>query len=250
MRTLIVDDERHARAEIRYMLSTHSHVNVVGEAENSDQALEMIRRLEPQLLFLDIQLQGDTGFDLLARLTAPQPKIIFTTAYSEFALRAFQVNALDYLVKPVKAALLNEALLRAMATCQPSTADPGDTEHPQGTDTAQLKLTADDRVFIRDDTSCWFLPIRDIVLLEAEGNYTRVHCSRAKPLISKTLNALEERLPESLFFRANRSQIINLTCIEAMENWFSGNLKARLNGGLEVEISRRQATLFRQRKSL
>ncbi|HSI84454.1 MAG: LytR/AlgR family response regulator transcription factor [Candidatus Methylacidiphilales bacterium] len=253
MRALIVDDERHARLEMKRLLRAHPEVEVVGEAESIDEALQMILEHDPDLLFLDVQLRSDTGFDLLARLTPPLPKIIFTTAYDAYALRAFQVNALDYLLKPVEPSRLSEALqrvgrmeLRPQGEADAASEDNGPATVLPGSG----KFTESDRVFIREEERCWFLPIRDIRLLESEGNYTRIYCPEARPLIYRSLNSLEIRLPESLFFRANRSQLINLTCIESIENWFSGNLKVRMRGGMDVEISRRQAVAFRERSSL
>ena len=240
MRALIIDDERPARAEMQRLLKPHPEIEIVGEASSSRDALQIITKLNPDLLFLDVQMQGDTGFDLLAQLPAPLPKVIFTTAYDEYALRAFEVNALDYLLKPVDPIRLNEALQRAIR--------PSHDQHPEMAGGTQFH--ENDRVFIREEDHCWFLPIREIRLLESEGNYTRVHFADKKPLIYRSLNALEERLPGTLFFRANRSQIINVTLIENIENWFSGNLKTHLRGGGEAEMSRRQAALFRERASL
>jgi two-component system LytT family response regulator len=240
MRAFIIDDERPARSEMKRLLKPHPEIEVVGEASNSADALQMISKLTPDLLFLDVQMQGSTGFDLLAQLTAPLPKVIFTTAHDEYALRAFEVNALDYLLKPVEPERLNEALLRA---ARPAKDEPFEVD-------GDSKFTESDRVFIREEDRCWFLPVREIRLLESEGNYTRIHFADKNPLLYRSLNALEGRLPTALFFRANRSQIINLTLIENIENWFSGNLKVSLRGGNEVEISRRQAALFRERASL
>jgi two-component system, LytTR family, response regulator len=245
MKALIIDDERPARAEMKRLLKPHPEIEIVGEAASSSDALQMIAKLTPDLLFLDVQMHGDTGFDLLAQLPAPLPRVIFTTAYDEYAVRAFEVNALDYLLKPVEPARLTEALQRATKPVQAATAG---GEHPEMD--GETKFTESDRVFIREEDRCWFLPVREIRLLESEGNYTRVHFADKKPLIYRSLTALEERLPAALFFRANRSQIVNVTLIDTMENWFSGNLKARLRGGDEIEMSRRQAALFRERASL
>ena len=240
MRAVIIDDERPARAEMKRLLKPHPEIEIVGEASNAGDALQLIAKLMPELLFLDVQMPDETGFDLLAKLTAPFPKVIFITAYDEYAVRAFKVNALDYLLKPVEPVRLREALMRAGGAL--------DDKHPEMS--GESKFTENDRVFVRSEDRCWFLPIREIRLLESEGNYTRVHFADEKPMIYRSLNALEVRLPGTLFFRANRSQIINVTLIETIENWFSGNLKARLRGGGEVEMSRRQAALFRERASL
>ncbi|MEI9998671.1 MAG: LytTR family DNA-binding domain-containing protein [Verrucomicrobiota bacterium] len=244
MKALIVDDERLARTEMRRLLKAHPQVEIVGEASSSQEAAQKIAKLAPDLLFLDVQMHEDTGFDLLARLEPPLPRVIFTTAFDEYALRAFEVNALDYLLKPVDPVRLKESLQRAGQAPADADAGPG-----PGLDGAG-KFAEGDRVFIRSEDRCWFVPIRDIRLLESEGNYTRIHVADARPLLYRSLNALEERLPKALFFRANRSQLINLSLVEGIENWFSGNLKARLPGGLAVEISRRQAVAFRERASL
>ncbi len=225
---------------MKRLLKPHPQIEIIGEAANSEEALRVIAKSAPELLFLDVQLQGDTGFDLLAQISGALPKVIFTTAYDEYAVRAFEVNALDYLLKPVEPARLTEALQRASGA--------GGQEAPEVNEGGAFAVS--DRVFIRNEDRCWFLPVRDIRMLESEGNYTRVHFGKEKPLIYRSLNSLVERLPAALFFRANRSQIINLTFIDTVENWFSGNLKARLRGGGEVEISRRQSVEFRERTSL
>ncbi|HSI82619.1 MAG TPA: LytTR family DNA-binding domain-containing protein [Candidatus Methylacidiphilales bacterium] len=254
MRALIVDDELPGRVELRRQLKVHPEVEVVGEASSSVEALEQIRALAPEVVFLDIQLRGDTAFDLLPKLSAPIPHIIFTTAYDEYAVRAFEVNALDYLLKPIEPARLAEALARlARQSSDPASSIPlpeGASVSAIPSESSETMLREDDRVLLRQEDECWFVPVREIRLLESEGNYTRVHAGRSHPLIYRSLNALEKRLPKTLFFRANRSQIINLTCIENVETWFGGTLKVRITGDLEVEISRRQSVLFRERASL
>ncbi len=240
MKAIIIDDERPARAEMKRLLKPHPEVEIIGEAASSEEALQLIATAKPDLLFLDVQLRGDTGFDLLAQLSGKLPRVIFTTAYDEYAVRAFEVNALDYLLKPVEPARLAEPELRASETGDASVPEPGKAG----------AFTANDRVFIRSEDRCWFVPVREIRMLESEGNHTRVYFGKEKPLIYRSLNSLEERLPGAVFFRANRSQIVNLTFIENVENWFSGNLKVRLREGGEVEISRRQSIEFRERNSL
>jgi two-component system LytT family response regulator len=240
MKVLIIDDERLARSEMKRLLKAHPEIEIVGEASSSQEALRLATKLEPELLFLDVQLGGATGFDLLSKIPAPAPKVIFTTAHDEYAVQAFGVNALDYLLKPIEPNRLTEALLRAIG--------PNPNESPEID--GEGKFNENDRVFIRADNRCWFMPLRDIHLLESDGNYTRVYFAIEKALVYRSLNALEERLPEALFLRANRSQILNLSCIENLENWFSGNLKAKIRGGLEIEISRRQSQIFRARTAL
>jgi len=236
MKALIVDDERLARSEVRRLLSEFSWISVVGEAENADEALSKINELGPDLLFLDVQMPGKSGFDLLESVRGDLPHVIFTTAYDEFALRAFEVNALDYLVKPITPERLNLTLSRIRESAPPPISD--------------APLRASDSVFVRDGARCWFIPLQRVRLLESDGNYTRVYFDSAKPLIYRSLSTLEQRLPADAFFRINRQQIVNLEYIENIESWFSGGLKIWLRGGEECEVSRRAARTFRQKLSL
>ena len=235
MKALIIDDERLARSEVRRLLSDFSWISVIGEAENVDEALAKINELQPDLLFLDVQMPGKSGFDLLESIGEP-PHVIFTTAYDEFALRAFEVNALDYLVKPITPERLALALNRVREAGPEPVSD--------------IPLRATDRVLVRDGARCWFIPLQRIRLLESDGNYTRVYFDSAKPLIYRSLSTLERRLPADAFFRINRQQIVNLDFIENIESWFSGGLKIWLRGGEECEVSRRAARTFRQKLSL
>jgi two-component system, LytTR family, response regulator len=236
MKALIIDDERLARAEVRRLLDDFNWVKVVGEAENAEQALELIQAQQPDLLFLDVQMPGKTGFDLIEEIRGDMPRIIFTTAYDEFALRAFEVNALDYLMKPITPDRFAAALSRA----REEPAAPAD----------QSPLRSSDQVFVRDGERCWFIPVSKIRLLESEGNYTRVRFEGQSPLIYRSLSTLEQRLPGEDFFRINRQQVVNLHYIERIETWFSHGLKIWLKGGEECEVSRRAARAFRQKLSL
>jgi two-component system LytT family response regulator len=236
MKALIIDDERLARAEVRRLLADFTWVKVVGEAENAEQALELIQSQQPDLLFLDVQMPGKTGFDLIEEIRGDLPRIIFTTAYDEFALRAFEVNALDYLMKPITPDRFAAALARAR-------------EEPLGP-ANQSPLHSSDQVFVRDGERCWFIPVSKIRLLESEGNYTRVRFENQSPLIYRSLSTLELRLPAEDFFRINRQQVANLHFIERIETWFSHGLKIWLKGGEECEVSRRAARAFRQKLSL
>jgi two-component system LytT family response regulator len=247
MKAIIIDDERLAREGLKGLLADFPFVEVCGEAANATEALKLVAKVRPDLLFLDIEMTGQNGFDLLEAMPPPHPHVIFVTAYSAFALRAFEVNALDYLLKPIDAKRLGAALEKVRAS------DAGTTRAAKaGAEgvAPDMPLREDDRVFVRDGDRCWFVPVRSIRLLESEGNHTRVHFDREKPLIYRTLGSMEERLPARLFLRANRSQLVNLTFIETIGQWFSGSLKVALRGGPEVEFSRRQAQLFRERLSL
>lgn len=242
MKALLIDDERLARNELRRLLAAHTDVEIVGEAVDVEDALEKIAALKPELLFLDVQMPGADGFSLLEKLEGAMPLVIFTTAYDEFAVKAFEFNALDYLLKPVDPSRLGAALekLRMRAA-----------KEAEGGDTApRTRLTLEDKVFVREGDHCWFVPVKNLRLLESEGNYTRVHFDDNKPQLFRSLTAMEERLDPKHFFRANRKQVINLAWVEGIEPWFSGGLLVRLKGGIKVELSRRQAQDFRERMSL
>ncbi len=242
MKALLVDDERLARNELRRLLAAHQDIEVAGEAVDVDDAVEKVAALKPDLVFLDVQMPGADGFSLLERLEPPLPLVVFTTAYDEFAVKAFEFNALDYLLKPVDPSRLGAALeklrLRGPAAAGEEGAAP------------RTRLSLEDKVFVREGDQCWFVPVKNIRLLESEGNYTRVHFDDSKPQLFRSLTAMEDRLDPKHFFRANRKQVINLAWVDGIEPWFSGGLLVRLKGGLKVELSRRQAQDFRERMSL
>jgi two-component system LytT family response regulator len=240
MKALLVDDERLARNELRRLLAAHPDIEVVGEAVDVEDAVQKVAALKPGLLFLDVQMPGADGFNLLERLEPPLPAVIFTTAYDEFAVKAFEFNALDYLLKPVDPNRLVAALERLRV--REVSAD--------GSVAPSARLSLEDKVFVREGDRCWFVPVKNIRLLESEGNYTRLHFDEHKPQLFRSLTAMEDRLDARHFFRANRKQVINLTWVEGIEPWFSGGLLVKLKGGLKVELSRRQAQDFRERMSL
>jgi two-component system LytT family response regulator len=180
-------------------------------------------------------MPGADGFELVNRLSTHTPRIIFTTAYDRFALRAFEVNALDYLLKPIAPERLAQALARL-----------GQAEVAASVRTLALQ----DQVLLRDGQRCWFVRVEEIRLLEACGNYSYVHFGRERPLISRSLSALEARLPSEAFFRISRRQLLNLRYIQRVEPWFGGGLKVKLSTGEECEISRRAARQFRERLAL
>jgi two-component system LytT family response regulator len=219
MNVLLVDDSRLARAELRHLLHTFPDVQIVGEARHAAEARTQLHELQPDLLFLDIHMPGETGFELLATLDQA-PHVIFTTAYDEYALRAFEVNALDYLLKPVQevrlAAALEKARAKLMAPVLAETAGTMPADEP-----APLPLTAQDQVFVKDGERCWFVRLADIKLFEINGSYTQIYFDQHRPLIPRTLQHLEARLDPKVFFRANRQQIINLKWIAGIEPWFS-----------------------------
>ncbi len=242
MKALVIDDERLARNELRRLLAAYPDIEFAGEAANAKQAREQLAALAPDLLFLDVQMPGETGLQLLETLEPPVPHVIFTTAYDEFAVKAFELNALDYLLKPVDPARFAAAIDRLRAKV--AAGGTGPKAPPRE------RLAAEDKVFVREGDRCWFVEVKAIRLLESEGNYTRVHFDEAQPQLFRSLNAMEERLDPKYFFRANRRQIINLAWIEKIEPWFSGGLLVHLKGGAKVELSRRQAQDFREKMSL
>ncbi|MCH7403307.1 LytR/AlgR family response regulator transcription factor [Belliella kenyensis] len=245
MRALVIDDERLARKELINLLSQYDNVEIVGEANNVDDAKEKIDNLLPDVVFLDIQMPEKTGFDLLEELDNV-PHVIFTTAYDEYALKAFQVNALDYLLKPIEPKRLGEALERLQKKIQ----EQEKRSSSDDKDTTEKKLTLNDQVFVKDGDRCWFVKLENVRLFESDGNYIKVYFDNNKPMIHKSLNALDEKLDEKSFFRASRKHIINLGWVEAIEPWFNGGLVVTLKGGDRIEVSRRQAARFKDMMSL
>jgi two-component system LytT family response regulator len=248
MNALLIDDSRLARTELRHLLQAFPDVQVAGEARHADEARQQIRDLRPDVLFLDIHMPGQTGFDLLASLDGPAPHVIFTTAYDQYALKAFEVNALDYLLKPVSEARLAAALakIRSLGPAPAATPLPA----PTVPEPPQPLLTADSQVFVKEGERCWFVKLADVRLFEISGGATRLYFEQHQPLIPRSLQQLEARLDPKVFFRANRQQIINLQWISGIEPWFSNTLKISLRHGPDVEVSRSQSGLFRELLSL
>jgi two-component system, LytTR family, response regulator len=228
MKAVIVDDERMARKELQRLLRAHPDIEIVGEASAGEEALELVGRVAPDVVFLDIRMPGMSGFDFLERLD-DVPQIVFTTAYDEYALKAFEVSALDYLLKPIAP----ERLASALGRLRPRVG-PGRLE----------------QVFVREGERCWLVRVSDIFLLESEGNYTRLYFRNERPLIPRSLASLGERLDPAVFFRAGRRHIVNLECVEQVESGISGNLLIKLPGGVTVGMSRRQSARLREALSL
>lgn len=240
LRAVLVDDERLARVELRRLLAAHDGVEVVGEAASAAAARELLARLRDDdtpadLLFLDVQMPGESGFELLERLEVVPPSVVFVTAYDAHALRAFEVSAVDYLVKPVAPARLAAALAKLPP---PPTAPPA------------IRLGPDDRVFVKDGERVHFVRLGDVRLFESEGNYVRLYVGPHRPLVLRTLNGLEERLDPAVFFRANRTHLVNLVRVVQLVDEGGGQLRAELDAGETVRLSRRQSRLFRERMSL
>jgi two-component system LytT family response regulator len=245
IRAVIIDDERLARNELKKLLQEFPEIEIIAEAANANEGIEKIDSLNPDLIFLDIQMPGKTGFDMLAELDKA-PDVIFTTAYDDYALKAFEVNALDYLLKPVEPRRLADALHKLHL--EENRDREAGTEEDIAVNRSLLHET--DQVFVKDGERCWFVKLADIRLFESVGNYAKIYFSSHKPLILKSLNALEERLDEKVFFRANRKHIVNLRLIEKIEPYFNGGLLLELKGGEKIEVSRRQTVKFKEMMSL
>ena len=243
IKAIIIDDERLARNELKKLLLDFPEIEVIAEAANAAEGVEKIDSLNPDLIFLDIQMPGKTGFDMLSELERA-PNVIFTTAYDEYALKAFEVNALDYLLIPVEPKRLADALQKLQVE---------EDKEPISDHSISVNrsiLNEHDQVFVKDGERCWFVKLSDIRLFESVGNYAKVYFGPNKPLILKSLNALEERLDEKVFFRANRKHIVNLRLIEKIEPYFNGGLLLEMKGGEKIEVSRRQTVKFKEMMSL
>lgn len=243
IRTMIVDDERLARQEIIRLLESFSEIEVIAESGVVDEALDIIEKEKPDLLLLDIQMPGKTGFELLDELNGPTPEVIFITAYDEYALQAFEVNALDYLMKPVDENRLRDSILKVIKRVNDR------RESRRVSDEAET-LSIKDQVFLKDGDKCWFVELSKVRLFESEGNYVRVYFDDQRPLILKSLNGLTERLNEKYFFRASRKHIVNLKWIDKVETWFNGGLLVILKDGTKVEVSRRQSVRLKEMMAL
>ncbi|MEN9296156.1 LytR/AlgR family response regulator transcription factor [Aquirufa novilacunae] len=245
MRAIIVDDERLARNELKRLLENFPSIEVIGEASNTDEASQLIEELQPDVAFLDIQMPGKTGFEWLEEWDGFLPEIIFTTAFDEYALKAFEVNALDYVLKPIELARLSESIQKLESRFKR-------TVSAEKTTTASHVLGGNDQIFVKDGEKCWFVRLDRVRLCESMGNYVRLFFDDQKPLVLKSLNSLEERLDPKLFFRCNRKHIVNLNFIDKIEPWFSGGLQVTLKGekAEKIEISRRQSIRFKELLSL
>jgi two-component system LytT family response regulator len=245
IRTLIVDDTRLARAELRTLLATHADFEIVGEADDVGAAVEAIDRLRPDCVLLDIQMPSGTGFDVLERIDHA-PLVVFSTAFDQHALRAFEANALDYVVKPVEPVRLGAALERVRAGLRPAPAAATAAE----AEAARAPLGIESQVFLRDGERCWFVALGDISRVVVDGNYARVWFRGEQALLARSLAALEARLDPGVFFRANRNTLVNLRHVRAVDLSVGDGYTLTLKDGAEVEVSRRQSKDLRERLAL
>ncbi|MEO0625913.1 MAG: LytTR family DNA-binding domain-containing protein [Bacteroidota bacterium] len=237
MTSLIIEDSRLARKELVGLLADFPDIDIIGEAADGDGALRLIREKQPDLLFLDIDLPGKNGFELLGELSQ-LPLVIFTTAFDEYALRSFDYNAVDYLLKPIRKDRLARAIEKAKRSVH------------NADQVAKERLGLEHRIFVKDGERCWFVTLRDLQLLESVGNYCRLYFGEERPLILKSLNYLEDVLDPKVFFRINRAQIVNLKEVDQILPWLGGRLQLTLKSGEKLEVSRRQTAKLKDIYSL
>jgi len=237
MKAIIVDDERLARQELKSLLATYKEIEIIAECADAIEAKQKISELKPDIIFCDIQMPGKTGLELVEEISGTVD-VVFVTAYDDYAIKAFELNAFDYLLKPVQPERLAETI-KKLAIKDSVTK----TENVS-------PLSESDTIFIKDGEKCWFVKLSDIRLFESEGNYVRVYFDTFRPLILRSLNSLESRLNDKQFFRASRKHILNFSYIASVESWFNGGLNVKLKDGKEVEVSRRQAVKLKDIKSL
>lgn len=229
LKVMIIDDERLAREEIKQHLLSYQGFDIVGEAANADDAEKQIIQHQPDLLFLDIQMPERSGLDLLESLEHV-PEVIFTTAYDQYAVKAFELNALDYLVKPIRRERFAQAIEKALNRFS---VKPG--------------LAAERTIFIREGERCYFVKVKNIYLVESAGNYARLYVDGRKLYLKRSLNHLEKILDPQLFFRISRTEIINTNYIKQIRPNTKGRLTVTLQTGESLEVSTRQSAAFKNK---
>jgi len=246
MKALVIDDSRLARLGLIGMLARFPAIQVVGEADHPDTALPLIETLRPDVLFLDIQMAGADAFDLLARLD-DCPRIVFTTAYSEYAVRSFDYETVDYLLKPISEDRLAQAVGRLLR--QPAAGQEAGAAH-DGAVLARPALDERSKIFIKDGARCHLVSLASIRCIESCKNYVQVYFDDTHAYVKKPLAEVAERLPGHLFFRASRQHIVNLNFVGSLEEAASGGYLVVLDNGKKLEISRRSAALLKETMSL
>ena len=236
-KTVIIDDERLAREEVKRALKSYSEFEVIGEASHVDEAKILVEHLKPDILFLDIHMPGKSGFDLLEELTVV-PEVVFTTAYDQYAVKAFELNALDYLVKPLREERFAKTIEKVKQELTEKEKVKPDT------------LPMHRKIFIKDGENCHFIPLSEIHFIESLDNYARLYFGDQKAMIKRSLNLLEEKLDPTVFFRTNRSQIINTQYIKEIHPHFNNKLHITLTTGETIEVSTRQSVKFKNWNSL
>ncbi len=238
-RVLFVDDEAPARRKLRAHLANEAGVELVGEAASGPEAVKAIQDLAPDLVFLDIQMPGMNGLEVVETVGSDKmPAVVFVTAYDEFALDAFEVQAVDYLLKPFNAERLRKALAHATERIRRRA---GDAASLEGVVTRLLGRDRRflERLLVREGDRLFFVPAAEIARLSAEGNYVRLRTASASHLVRETLAGIEARLDPERFARVHRSEIVNLDAIREIRPLFHGDHLILLKNGDEVRLSRR-----------
>jgi two-component system, LytTR family, response regulator len=238
MKAMIIEDSRLAKQELKELLLQHPQIDICAEASNARDALPIIQHERPELLFLDINMPGKNGFELLEMLDY-EPQVIFITAYADQAIQSFNFNTIDYLLKPVSPERLRKSLIKIKSN---EITTPPEAEPPA--------LEPNSQIMLRDNDKCFWVKLQDIHYFESCGNYTQVFWGQTKVTLLRAIGKIEQRLPASHFFRANRQQIVNITEVTHVDTWVNGGYQLHLKSGSTLEISRRHAARFRQLFSL
>ncbi len=239
MKVVIVDDERLSREELKKLLKQYPDIEILAECVNAEEGKKKIEELKPDLVFLDIEMPDKTGFEMLNEISGI-PDVVFISAYDEYAIKAFEFQVLDYLLKPLDPQRLAECIKKYQIKEEKENIPVVNT----------TKLNIDSRVFLKDGNNCWFVALKDIIFFESLGNYVKVHLANSHPVIFNSLNALEERLPTEMFFRANRKFIINLHHVTTISTLVNNGYMVKLSNEMEVDMSRRQSVKFKDIYSL
>jgi len=268
IRVLVTDDEPIARRRIRRFLRAESNVDVIGECANGREAIDAIREHRPDLVFLDVQMPDVDGFGVVAELGAESmPAVIFVTAYNEYALKAFEVHAMDYLLKPFDADRFKTAFQRAREHIdRVNTAEAGKRlktlleqvlsddrvevaggAGPSPTPSAPPQSRYLDRLMVKSDGRVFFVKVSDVDWFEASGNYVRVHVGKTSHLIRETMAGVESSVNPSLFARIHRAVIVNLDRIKELQPWFAGDYVVILRDGRQLKLSRTYRDQLQQR---
>lgn len=251
MKVLVVEDSRLAREGLVRMLKEFPELEIAGQADNIHVALELILEHQPEVIFLDIQMPGGSGFELLEKLSY-LPKIIFTTAYSEYAIQSFDFNTVDYLLKPISQQRLNIAINKLLGNQdsggQPhsATADQSETDLDIKKESKKLPLELNSKIFIKDGERCYLIKLESICYIESQKNYVQIFFEGQKAFVKKSLNLIEERLPQSMFFRISRQHIVNLQEIQKIEESIGDGYTILMSDGKELEVSRRNASALKE----
>jgi len=241
LRVLVVDDEAPARRKVLRLLREDSAVEITGEADSGEAAIAAIKKHRPDLVFLDVQMPGMDGFGMIQSLSAakiPLPRVVFITAHDRFALRAFEVHALDYLLKPVSEERFREALRRARELHERS-ADGFTSRLGAMLEQLQREKSLPDRLLVQEDSRAIFVAVKEITWVEADRNYVLLHCGKKTHTLRSTLDALQNTLDPRLFVRINRGTLVRLDAIREMLPWFHGEYKVMLQDNTELRWSRR-----------